>query len=311
MNGYNFTMRVRKVLAYAREEAARLQHEYVGTEHELLGLLREGDGIAISIIENLNAKPDAVRDRIEAEVVRGQRGPTGPDLPYTSRAKKVLEYAMSESRAANHEYVGTEHLLLGLLREEKGMAAMALNTCGITLDAARAEMRRVLGTGPDPKDRLGALHGTNRMMATATGGVAPGRVSLVLGQARQVAARLGASRVSDAHTAIALLAHGEGIANTALERIGCNVAELRAALEALTPGEGPAAAPEGRTPVTSEFQKMLEGAWQEQQRWHAPAIQTHHLLLALLAANPDIAAAFAARGVTAEQFRAEAKRIAD
>jgi ATP-dependent Clp protease ATP-binding subunit ClpC len=147
MNGYNFTERVRKVLAMAREEAARLHHEYVGTEHILLGLIREGEGVAAAVLQNLNVDLDDVTQKIEETVKKGKAAQaTGPDLPYTSRAKKVLELAMAEARDLNHSYVGTEHLLLGLLREEKGIAAQVLTDAGVNLDAARAETLRLLGT---------------------------------------------------------------------------------------------------------------------------------------------------------------------
>jgi ATP-dependent Clp protease ATP-binding subunit ClpC len=147
MNGYNFTERVRKVLAMAREEAARLHHEYVGTEHILLGLIREGEGVAATVLQNLSVELDDIQQKIEETVKKGKAAQTtGPDLPYTSRAKKVLELAMSEARELNHSYVGTEHLLLGLLREEKGIAAQVLTDAGVNLDAARTETLRILGT---------------------------------------------------------------------------------------------------------------------------------------------------------------------
>ncbi len=148
MNGYNFTERVRKVLAMAREEAARLYHEYVGTEHILLGLIREGEGVAASVLQNLTVDLEEIQAKIEETVKKGKAGAaTGPDLPYTSRAKKVLELAMGEARELGHSYVGTEHLLLGLLREEKGIAAQVLTDAGVNLDAARGETLRLLGTG--------------------------------------------------------------------------------------------------------------------------------------------------------------------
>jgi ATP-dependent Clp protease ATP-binding subunit ClpC len=147
MNGYNFTERVRKVLAMAREEAARLHHEYVGTEHILLGLIREGEGVAAQVLQNLSVELDDIQQKIEDTVKKGKAGQSaGPDLPYTSRAKKVLELAMAEARELNHSYVGTEHLLLGLLREEKGIAAQVLTDAGVNLDAARTETLRILGT---------------------------------------------------------------------------------------------------------------------------------------------------------------------
>src|SRR2546425_2216968 len=144
MNGYNFTDRVRKVLQISREEAARLRHAYVGTEHILLGLVREGEGVAVAVLTNLNVDLEEIRQKVEETVKQGKAAAAaGPDLPYTSRAKKVLELAMSEARELNHSYVGTEHLLLGLLREETGVAAQVLTDAGVTLERARAETLRL------------------------------------------------------------------------------------------------------------------------------------------------------------------------
>lgn len=146
MRGYNFTERVRKVLAMAREEAGRLNHEYVGTEHILLGLIREGEGVAAAVLQNLQVDLDDVRESVERHVKKGIRADVGPDLPYTTRAKKVLELAMDEARELNHEYVGTEHLLIGLVREERGIAAQVLEAVGANLDSVRTETLRLLGT---------------------------------------------------------------------------------------------------------------------------------------------------------------------
>ncbi|MDB4914385.1 MAG: clpC [Gemmatimonadetes bacterium] len=171
MNGYNFTERVRKVLAMAREEAARLHHEYVGTEHILLGLIREGEGVAATVLQNLSVELDEIQQKIEETVKKGKAAQTtGPDLPYTSRAKKVLELAMSEARELSHSYVGTEHLLLGLLREEKGIAAQVLTDAGVNLEAARAETLRILGTEmPQQQGGAQAVSGVPPQPATPKG----------------------------------------------------------------------------------------------------------------------------------------------
>jgi len=143
---YNFTDRVRKVLAMAREEAVRLQHDYVGTEHILLGLIREGEGVAAAVLMNLSVDLDQVQERTEEQVRKGKAGATMGELPYTSRAKKVLEFSVAEAREMSHSYVGTEHLLLGLLREEKGVAAQVLESLGVTLEQAREQTLKLLGT---------------------------------------------------------------------------------------------------------------------------------------------------------------------
>jgi DNA-binding transcriptional regulator YhcF (GntR family) len=148
---FNFTDRVRKVLAMAREEAIRLQHGYVGTEHILLGLIREKGGVAAAVLATLCADRERIRERIEAAVCH-ERGPvTLGELPYTSRAKKVLEFTMTEAREQNHSYIGTEHLLLGLLREEGGVAARVLNELDVTLERARSETVRLLGVEPSAR----------------------------------------------------------------------------------------------------------------------------------------------------------------
>src|SRR2546422_10445921 len=123
MNGYNFTDRVRKVLQMAREEAARLHHEYVGTEHILLGLIREGEGVAAAVLTNLNVDLEEIQQKIEETVKKGKTAAAaGPDPPDTSRAKKVLQVAVTEAPELKHSYVGTEHLPFGPLRVEKGIA---------------------------------------------------------------------------------------------------------------------------------------------------------------------------------------------
>ena len=163
---YNFTDRVRKVLAMARDEAIRLQHDYVGTEHILLGLIREGEGVAAAVLTNLSADLDQVHERIEESVKQGKATIALGELPYTSRAKKVLEFAMAEARELNHSYVGTEHLLLGLLKEEKGIAAQVLNSLGISLEDARSETLKVLGSemaggGNGPSEPVGIGGGSS------------------------------------------------------------------------------------------------------------------------------------------------------
>jgi ATP-dependent Clp protease ATP-binding subunit ClpC len=154
MEGFNLTERVRKVLAMAREEAVRLHHEYVGTEHILLGLARDDKGVAAAVLRGLGADSEALARRVK-EIVRPGSGtavPTPDLLPYTSRTKTAFEYAMAEARQLNHAYLGTEHLLLGLLREGKNIGAQVLNDAGVSLDAARSEVLRLLGTAmPAPQ----------------------------------------------------------------------------------------------------------------------------------------------------------------
>jgi len=167
---YNFTDRVRKVLAMAREEAIRLQHDYVGTEHILLGLIREGEGVAAAVLNNLNVDLEQVQEKVEESVRRGKATIALGELPYTSRAKKVLEFAMAEARELNHSYVGTEHLLLGLLREEKGIAAEVLTQLGVSLEDARRETLKLLGSEPNAAPSVGSAPSASASAGTSAKG---------------------------------------------------------------------------------------------------------------------------------------------
>jgi ATP-dependent Clp protease ATP-binding subunit ClpC len=144
--GYNFSDEVRKILAVARLEADALRHEYVGTEHILLAVLGGGEGVATAVLRNLGVSFNGIRQKIEETVSVGRaRSRTSADLPYTTRAKKILEFSIEESRNLGHDYIGSEHLLLGIMREERGIAAQVLADAGLTEGTVRAEVRRLLG----------------------------------------------------------------------------------------------------------------------------------------------------------------------
>lgn len=165
MHGYNFTNQVRAALANARREAARLGHEYVGPEHELLGLLDEESSLAVAVIESFGVATPRLETRILELVKRGPARTERGDLPYTSLAKKVLEYAMAEARELDHSYVGTEHLLLGLVRQTKGLPSSVLGELGITLEPARERVVELLHAGK--RDDLVFLRSTERSAARA------------------------------------------------------------------------------------------------------------------------------------------------
>ena len=138
-----FTERARRVLTLAQEEAHRFNHNYIGTEHILLGLVREGDGVAAKVLGNLGVELNKVRSAVEFIIGRGDRTVLG-EIGLTPRAKKVIELAVDEARRLNHSYIGTEHLLLGLVREGEGIAAGVLESLGVNLERVRAETTRIL-----------------------------------------------------------------------------------------------------------------------------------------------------------------------
>ena len=138
-----FTDRARKVLTLAQDEAQRFNHNYIGTEHLLLGLVREGEGVAARVLENMNVELAKVRTAVEFIIGRGDRPVVG-EVGLTPRAKRVIELAIDEARRLGHNYIGTEHLLLGLVREGEGIAAGVLESLGVNLDKVRHEVIRVL-----------------------------------------------------------------------------------------------------------------------------------------------------------------------
>ena len=142
-----FTDRARKVMQLANQEAQRFNHEYIGTEHILLGLVKEGSGVAANVLKNLDVDLRKIRLEVEKIVQSGPDILAIGKLPQTPRAKKVIEYAMEEARNLNHNYVGTEHLLLGLLREQEGVAAQVLMNLGLKLEDVREEVLNLLGHG--------------------------------------------------------------------------------------------------------------------------------------------------------------------
>jgi ATP-dependent Clp protease ATP-binding subunit ClpC len=146
------TDRARKVMALANQEAQRFNHEYIGTEHILLGLVKEGSGVGPNVLKNLDIDLRKVRLEVEKLVKSGPEMVTMGKLPQTPRAKKVLEYAIEEARNLNHNYVGTEHLLLGLLREQDGVAAQVLMNLGVKLEEVREEVLNLLGAGVEAEE---------------------------------------------------------------------------------------------------------------------------------------------------------------
>ena len=142
-----FTDRARKVMQLANQEAQRFNHEYIGTEHVLLGLVKEGSGVAANVLKNLDVDLRKIRLEVEKLVQSGPEMVTMGKLPQTPRAKKVIEYSMEEARNLNHNYVGTEHILLGLLREQEGVAAQVLMNLGLKLEEVREEVLNLLGHG--------------------------------------------------------------------------------------------------------------------------------------------------------------------
>jgi ATP-dependent Clp protease ATP-binding subunit ClpC len=179
-----FTDRARRVIVMAQDEARRLDHNYIGTEHILLGLLNEGAGVAARALESLGISLDVVRQQVEEIIGRG-RGPSpSGHIPFTPRAKKVLELSLSEAMHLGHTYIGTEHILLGLIREGEGVAAQVLVDLGVDLNRARLQVialvtGRASGLGEAPtvgdelRDRLASIAGRLAVIERTLGEATP------------------------------------------------------------------------------------------------------------------------------------------
>ncbi len=145
-----FTKHARRVLTYAQEEATRLNHNYIGTEHLVLGLIRDGEGLAAKVLRDLGVEQARARQAVEDIVGRGQATP-GTRLSLTPRTKHVIELAVDEARKRRHHYIGTEHLLLGVVREGDGIGVAVLKSLNVDINEARVQTLRVLENAPSPK----------------------------------------------------------------------------------------------------------------------------------------------------------------
>src|SRR2546427_4664856 len=166
-----FTDRARRVVVLAQEEARMLNHNYIGTEHLLLGLIHEGEGVAAKALESMGISLEAVRQQVEEIIGQGQAAPTG-HIPFTPRAKKVLELSLREALQLGHNYIGTEHILLGLIREGEGVAAQVLQKLGADLNRVRQTVIQLLS----------GYTGGKGEQVSAGGGEQSGQSSAVLDQ---------------------------------------------------------------------------------------------------------------------------------
>ena len=160
-----FTDRARRVVVLAQEEARLLNHNYIGTEHILLGLIHEGEGVAAKVMEALDVSLEAVRVEVERNIGRGE-GVPGGNIPFTPRAKKVLEFSLREALQLGHNYIGTEHILLGLIREGEGVAAQVLQKLGASLDVVRQKVIEVVSGLAGPAREFVAYEGQEEPTAS-------------------------------------------------------------------------------------------------------------------------------------------------
>jgi ATP-dependent Clp protease ATP-binding subunit ClpA len=227
-----FSDRARRVVVLAQEEARMLNHDYLGTEHILLGLIHEGEGVAASALESIGISLRTVRSQVEEIVGQGKAPQTG-HIPFTPRAKKVLELSLREALQLGHSYIGTEHILLGLIREGEGVAAQVLQKLGADLERVRHQVIGLLGESGEPPEGRRFL---DRFTETAHG---------VLRLASESAGDLGHKAIEPADLLLALIVSDDAQVNELLASWGIQRADVLQRIEALAAEEeGSAEAPD-------------------------------------------------------------------
>jgi ATP-dependent Clp protease ATP-binding subunit ClpA len=231
-----FSDRARKVMGLARQEAQRFNHDYIGTEHILLGLVQEGSGVAASVLKNLDVDLKKIRQEVEKLVSTGTTRVTTGQLPFTPRAKKVLELSLAEAGVLGHRWIGTEHLLLGLVAEREGIAAQALRNLKVEVEDVRTGVLGLLGADPTERNerRAGGVWARESTLSA--------RVVALLDAATEQGSRLGRTQVQPEHVLVAVL--GDGVVADVLREAGVDAKRLREdVLRILTEPPRPGGAP--------------------------------------------------------------------
>ncbi|HVM36270.1 MAG TPA: Clp protease N-terminal domain-containing protein [Actinomycetota bacterium] len=264
-----FTDRARRVVVLAQEEARGLAHDYIGTEHILLGLIHEEDGVAAKVLKTLGVSLDEVRRQVEAVVPRGS-SPFKGHLPFTPRSKKILELSLREATALGHNYIGTEHILLALAREGGGVAAQILVQLGADGERLRAEVVALLGEGG-----ARAAGGSEGFFARFTD-----RARRVIVLAQEEARLLNHGYIGTEHMLLGLIHEGDGVAARALGSLGVSLERAREQVASISPrGDDE---PGDHIPFTAEAKQTLEVALREAFQLGHNYIGTEHILLGLL-----------------------------
>src|SRR5437016_426233 len=307
----NFTPRAQQVLALARKEADRFNHNFVGTEHLLLGLIKLGQGVAVNVLQKLGLDLETVRMEVEKQVGTGPDQKMIGNIPYTPRVKKVLALAVKEAKTLNHSYVGTEHILLGLLREGDGVAARVLKNLDFHIEQTRQEILKEL----DPKQDVSSRLSLRPSMAPSTWVPADSaeqsmsnftpRAQQVLALARKEAERFNHNFVATEHLLLGLIRLGQGVAVNVLQKLGLDLETVRMEVEKQV-GVGPDQKMLGNIPYTPRVKKVLVLATKEARALNHTYVGTEHILLGLLREGDGVAArVFKNFGVDMEKTRHE------
>jgi ATP-dependent Clp protease ATP-binding subunit ClpA len=283
-----FTERARTALSNAHQEAQRLSHASIGPEHLLLGLIEERNGFGARILTAVGVSLPKLRDDVISAAAA--KPPPSGETGLSSETKRVLELAIEEGRFLGHHYIGTEHLLVGLFRQEDSTAATTLRNAGVTLEGIRAEIERAQGDVLQSEEHY-------QEQAVASGRPATSaipfdrfteRAKTALRLAQEEALRLNHNYIGTEHLLLGLVREGHGVAASALESMNVNLVKVRSAVEFIVGrGEGTVTGDIGLTPRAKH---VLELAIDESRRLEHQSIGTHHLLLGLIREGEGIGA---------------------
>ncbi len=324
-------------MSLAQEEAQRFQHNYIGTEHLLLGLVREGEGVAAKVLEDLGVELIQVRSAVESVIGRGDRIVLG-EIGLTPRAKKVIELAVDEARRLNHRYIGTEHLLLGLIREGEGIAAGVLESLGLNLEKVRRQTVTVLSqlnkaplddqhtsTSTEPgvstPDQQSETQGNGAEKTGTSDRVSARprsdrdrfdkftpRSRKVLSMAQEEALRFQHNYIGTEHLLLGLVRENEYGSTIVLHKLGVDIDKARIGVEFII-GRGDRIVL-GEIGITPRAKQVIELAIDEAQRLNHQYIEPEHILLGIVREGGGIAVGvLESLGVSLERVRAETLKV--
>jgi ATP-dependent Clp protease ATP-binding subunit ClpA len=309
-----FTERARQVVVLAQEEARGFRHNYIGTEHLLLGLLREDEGLAARVLESFGITLERAREEVVRIVALGEDPSTSGQIPFTPRAKKVMELSLRESLSVGHDYIGTEHILLGLVREDEGVAMRILVEFGTDGEAIRDQVLRMLG------NRAGTVE---VIIAPSRAELSPrspeqviarftDRAKETLAIARREALALNHANVRSEHLLLALASQEDGVAASVLVSLNVTGERVRELIEPHAASD--TEAPSDTTGFTIQAAAVLEHSLRAALRLGRNYIDTEHILLSLIQDRDDASPAvwvLSALGADRGKVRSELRRVLD
>jgi ATP-dependent Clp protease ATP-binding subunit ClpA len=298
-----FNDRAKRVLALAQDEAIRFNHNYIGTEHLLLGLIREGEGVAARVLDSLGIDLSTLRRAIESTIGRGDATSSPSEITLAPPMKKAVELAIDEARKLGHSHVGTEHLLLGIVRQSESIAARLLADLGVELEQVRHGVIATLGqpqrevgaSAPEPVPPTARPSGPFERFSDAA--------KRVLGLAQDEAIRFKHNYIGTEHLLLGLIREEQGVAARALQTLGVELAKARTAVGFII-GQGDAATAPSDITLSPRTKKVIELAIDEARKLGHGRVGTEHLLLALAREGEGIASGILeSLGITMEKVR--------